>query len=68
MNLTLTHKSLRLDKQNGNLMDIEQLRDEIASLYEELETAQCENDSQWIRDTQDEIRQLEKELKELNDE
>lgn len=51
-----------------NLMDIEQLRDEIASLYEELETAQCENDSQWIRDTQDEIRQLEKELKELNDE
>lgn len=43
-------------------MNIQELRDEIRKLYEELEMAQADNDRQAVHDTQDAIRQAEREL------
>ena len=46
-------------------MEQDKLQAELDRLYEELEAAQVENDRQWIHETLDSIRQVEKEIQEL---
>lgn len=43
-------------------MDIEQLRDELSSLYCELKAAQVAGDSEWIEEVQEAIVEAQKEL------
>ncbi len=43
-------------------MEIEQLRDELASLYCELKAAQLSGDDEWIEEVHEALKEAQKEL------